>query len=540
MNKKIVIFIVFVSILLLNGQVSPARAEKNPVPESVIAAETFNIDGLWTISIIRTAAGVTIECNAIILGDENKLIFALSKNWGVDSYGFSGNCIVTADNIEITAGEDIIFSAVGKAMNADYMSGTWSLSDDSDSGTWTADRNSLPPSPDFDVRGMWMWAHEEEDFPFPFAWPMIFSGQKDAGKCKFMDLISDFFKIIFPEGAYTVSDDQVTITFTYETGQTDITGKIVNGGLMEGTYSYDNSHGVGTGPWVALLVALPGKNPPFGAFETPQDGASISGSIAVTGWALAGRGVEKVEIFLLDNGNPVYIGDTLFIEGARPDIEAAYPNYPMNKKAGWGYMLLTNFLPGGGNGTYVLEAVATDYVGNAQSLGTKTIYCDNANAVKPFGAIDAPGPGQKVSGSQYKNNGWVLTPPPDSIPETGTTINVYIDNVYLGHPAYGIYRPDIEALFGPEYTNRSAAGGSFTLDTTAFENGLHIIYWTARDSGGDEEGIGSRYFVIDNSSGSADRPAHRIFGKKMNHLFEDNRLKAFEFDIKPKSELPSK
>jgi len=247
-----------------------------------------------------------------------------------------------------------------------------------------------------------------------------------------------------------------------------------------------------------------------------------------------------VEIFLLDNGNPVYIGDTLFIEGARPDIEAAYPNYPMNNKAGWGYMLLTNFLPGGGNGTYVLEAVATDYVGNAQSLGTKTLYCDNANAVKPFGAIDAPGPGQKVSGSQYKNNGWVLTPPPDSIPETGTTINVYIDNVYLGHPAYGIYRPDIEALFGPEYTNRSAAGGSFTLDTTAFENGLHIIYWTARDSGGDEEGIGSRYFVIDNSSGSADRPAHRIFGKKMNHLFEDNRLKAFEFDIKPKSELPSK
>lgn len=166
----------------------------------------------------------------------------------MDSYGFSGNCIVSDDNIEITAGEDIIFSAAGKATNADYMSGTWSLSDGSDSGTWTADRNTLPPSPDFDVRGMWMWAHEEEDFTFPFAWPMIFSGQKDAGKCKLMDLISDFFEVIFPEG----------------------------------TYSYENSHGVGTGPWAALLVALPGNNPPFGAFETPQDGAPISGSIAVT------------------------------------------------------------------------------------------------------------------------------------------------------------------------------------------------------------------------------------------------------------------
>ena len=32
-----------------------------------------------------------------------------------------------------------------------------------------------------------------------------------------------------------------------------------------------------------------------------------------------------------------------------------------------------------------------------------------------------------------------------------------------------------------------------------FENGVHIIQWTASDSGSDTDGIGSRYFSIQNS-----------------------------------------
>ena len=41
--------------------------------------------------------------------------------------------------------------------------------------------------------------------------------------------------------------------------------------------------------------------------------------------------------------------------GARSDVQAAYPTRPMSEKAGWGYMLLTNMLPGGGNGTFTLH-----------------------------------------------------------------------------------------------------------------------------------------------------------------------------------------
>jgi len=162
-------------------------------------------------------------------------------------------------------------------------------------------------------------------------------------------------------------------------------------------------------------------------------------------------------------------------------------------------MLLTNFLPNGGNGTYKLHAIATDLAGKQTTLGTKTIYCDNANAVKPFGAIDTPIPGGTASGSSFRNNGWALTPTPNSLPTDGSTIGVYVDGVYQGHVTYNVYRADIATLF-PGYANTNGAMGYFDLDTTAYTNGLHSIYWVATDTGGNADGIGSRYFNVSNSN----------------------------------------
>jgi hypothetical protein len=191
----------------------------------------------------------------------------------------------------------------------------------------------------------------------------------------------------------------------------------------------------------------------------------------------------------------------VFVEGARPDVEQAYPNYPMSYQAGWGYMMLTNALPNGGNGTFKIHAIATDLDGHQISLGTKQITCDNANAVKPFGAIDTPSQGGTASGSKFANWGWVLTPRPNTIPKNGSTINVYVDSVNLGHPIYNKYREDIASLF-PGYANSDGAAGYFYLDTTSFENGVHTIQWTATDNAGNTDGIGSRYFTVQNPGGT--------------------------------------
>ena len=239
-------------------------------------------------------------------------------------------------------------------------------------------------------------------------------------------------------------------------------------------------------------------HPPFGGFDTPLNNSNVSSSVPVTGWVLDDVGAESVQIWRNSEGDTVYIGDATFVEGSRPDIAAQYPDYPSNTKAGWGYMMLTNFLPDGGNGTYTIEAIATDYEGNQSSLGTKTIVCDNDNAVKPFGALDTPEPGETASGSSFTNWGWALTPQPSSIPTDGSTINVYLDGVYVGHPTYGQYKQEIDELF-PGYANSSGAAGYFELDTTAYPIGVHTIQWTARDNAGNTDGIGSRYFTINNT-----------------------------------------
>jgi hypothetical protein len=244
------------------------------------------------------------------------------------------------------------------------------------------------------------------------------------------------------------------------------------------------------------------KNPPFGSFDTPIHGSTVYSSIPVTGWALDDYGIDSVKIYRKQGKTLVYIGDGVFVEGARPDVAAAYPGYPNNTKAGWGYMMLTNFLPNSGNGTFDIHAVVTDVAGKTTTLGTKTIHCDNANAVKPFGAIDTPSQGGTASGSNFINWGWVLTPQPNNIATDGSTIKVYVDGINLGHPNYNIYRSDIANLF-PGCANSNGAAGYFNLDTTVYANGVHTIQWTAADSAGNTDGIGSRYFTIQNPGSSS-------------------------------------
>ncbi|MCP4157740.1 MAG: hypothetical protein GY757_59070 [bacterium] len=246
------------------------------------------------------------------------------------------------------------------------------------------------------------------------------------------------------------------------------------------------------------LSVISSSQPPFGVFSTPLEGVTVEGSVPVTGWVLDDVEVSSVKIYNSD----AYIGDAIFVEGARPDVEQAYPGYPLNYRAGWGYMLLTNFLPNQGNGSFVINAIATDSSGNSVSLGSATILCDNANAVKPFGAIDTPAQGGDASGSSFRNNGWALTPQPASIASDGSTIQVWVDGVSLGNPVYGLNRPDIETLM-PGFANSSAAGGYLDIDTTLYANGVHTISWSVQDNSGSTEGIGSRYFSISNTGADA-------------------------------------
>ena len=285
-----------------------------------------------------------------------------------------------------------------------------------------------------------------------------------------------------------------------------------------------NASGATNGP-VAVNCTLTVKSAstgPFGSFDTPANNSTgVSGSIAVTGWALDDIAVNKVTIWrdpigpepVHPNGY-VYIGDAMFVPGTRPDVEARYPSNPRAYRAGWGYLLLTNTLPGAGNGTFKLHAIAVDEEGNPFELGSKTITVDNLHATKPFGAIDSPAPGQSISGA-FLNQGWALTPPPAAIATNGATIWVNVDGVDIGHPSYGFSRSDISSIF-PGYANSNTSAGSYYLISSLYSNTMHAISWNVYDNQGRGDGIGSRYFYIQNAGAAASAVPEPVAGQALD------------------------
>jgi hypothetical protein len=161
-------------------------------------------------------------------------------------------------------------------------------------------------------------------------------------------------------------------------------------------------------------------------------------------------------------------------------------------------LVLTNMLPNGGNGPYTIYAYATDYAGLSTLIGTRQVNGVNAGSILPFGTIDTPGQGATVSGT-IMNFGWALTPQPKTIPIDGSTIDVYVDGTFVGHPTYNEFRSDLAGAF-PGLNNTNGAAAFFVLDTRTLTDGLHTIGWYIRDDAGQAAGVGSRFFRVQNGS----------------------------------------
>lgn len=276
----------------------------------------------------------------------------------------------------------------------------------------------------------------------------------------------------------------------------------------------------------------------------------------------------------------VYLGDAAFVPGARPDVEAAFSTFPGSGSAGWGLSVLTNMLPRtagpfaafGGQGPITFYAIGIDAEGQRTLLGRSwqsdhtptSIVMDNDSLAKPFGSIDTPGQGGTGSGS-LANFGWVLTPDKGTgalVPTNGSTMFVYVDGVAIGNVTYnqcrgtvgnpppaGVYcNDDVANIFGnvtpqppltprtsnpSQFRNLDAARGpqgSFAINTALYANGLHSLAWSATDSLGRVEGIGSRNFIVNNGVGRpgpefSARPGREL-GERVSDLDVLERLTA--------------
>jgi len=322
---------------------------------------------------------------------------------------------------------------------------------------------------------------------------------------------------------------------------------------------------------VTIAVELTTKTSsgaPFGQVDTPvQYATGLQGAVAISGWALDDIGIASVKIYrnclpgldlagncqLIDGRHVVFIGDADIVEHARPDVEAAFPTLPDAHEAGWGYLLMSNAYPHvptglstGGQGTFHLFAIATDFEGNRRFLGRgnadespTTMSLDNDNIAKPFGTLDTPLPGSIVGGA-IPIFGWALTPDANTtagpgdilVPTTGNPVQVFVDGVNRGAVTYGQCRgtvgnpppsgvfcnDDIANMFGNAVaqapgTTRTinptrfrnldverGAIGSFVLNTFALANGTHHITMVVTDSAARTESLGGRYFQVFNGA----------------------------------------
>jgi hypothetical protein len=299
------------------------------------------------------------------------------------------------------------------------------------------------------------------------------------------------------------------------TGNKTLTIKIVNANnLAEGTY-------IGT-----VMVTCPGavNSPqvinvtltvkaaktdavPFGAFDGPANGSSFGASVGLAGWALDDVAMNSVKIFRKSGKtatSKTLIGKATFVAGARPDIEAAYPTYPQNYKAGWTYTLNASKLPGHGIGTFTIMAYAYDTGGHNALLGTKTLTGTGATSAgaAPYGALDEPEEGATVAGAAVPVSGWARTSLPNDIPADGRALTVWIDGLALGHPVYDNVQAEAAADYSDD-ANAARAAGAFELDTTVLADGWHVLAWSAADSSGAVGEVGNRYIRVRNDAVAA-------------------------------------
>jgi len=301
------------------------------------------------------------------------------------------------------------------------------------------------------------------------------------------------------------------ITFDY-TGATELSGTIVLVGSPAGVTA--------SIPVTATIRPASTNALPFGNLDTPATGATgLAGAVPVTGWALDDIGVRRVEIWrdcieaidrsrgacrATPNGDAdaVYVGDVLFVSGARPDVASQFSSFPQAGRAGWGLMVLTNMLPHipsgaavGGQGTFLLSAYAIDTAGQAAVIGRSSVTVDNDNSQLPFGAIDAPVSGGLLTGSQVFL-GWGIGARNRCL----TSFRMYVDGVEITtsnglNMALRTHRPDVDPLF-PSSCPAQQKGLGFYLTGLAIPNGRHTVSFEATDDLGNVGSFGSRFFDV--------------------------------------------
>jgi N-acetylmuramoyl-L-alanine amidase len=210
-----------------------------------------------------------------------------------------------------------------------------------------------------------------------------------------------------------------------------------------------------------IVVAL--GTAPNGAFDAPDEGATIASLTDLRGWAIdqrasAGTGVDRVQLYV--DGTP--LGDVQYGQN-RADVAVHFG--PQFGDSGWSMLLDAHALS---VGQHTLEVRARSTLTGRETSYSRPVVTLPATA--PRGAIDPPGEGAVVAGT-IDVNGWAI----DESASEGTGVDrvrVYLDDELVGEATYGAERTEIGGAYGAHFRS---SGWAAQVDFSARPGGLHVL-----------------------------------------------------------------
>ncbi len=194
--------------------------------------------------------------------------------------------------------------------------------------------------------------------------------------------------------------------------------------------SYDNGLLAANGiAWIAAAVSTPDTTPPSTSITAPANGATVSGTTAVTASATDNTGVTKVEFYL----------------------DSVLRSTSTTSPYSWSWDTTAT-----ANGSHTLNSKAYDAANNSTSSAAVTVTVSNvADTTPPSTSITAPANGATVSGTTA-----VTASATDNVGVT--KVEFYLDSVLR--------------------STSTASPYSWSWDTTATANGSHTLNSKAYDA----------------------------------------------------------
>jgi hypothetical protein len=212
---------------------------------------------------------------------------------------------------------------------------------------------------------------------------------------------------------------------------------------------------------------------PFVSIDAPAANATLSGVVAVSGWAIENTNVAGpngvASVAVLVDGTQV---GTATYGGARTDVCGVFPGRVGCPNVGWSYSLNVASLA---SGNHTLKVVATDTAGNTGS--GSTVF---STGVSPFVDIDAPSANETLSGI-VSIGGWAVEGLNAAGANAITSVAVLVDGTQVGTATYGSARADVCTVL-PGRPGCPNVGWSYSLNVASLATGSHVLQVVATDA----------------------------------------------------------